>query len=284
MAAFWRVGQTAQVVLASEIRAVITDLDGTIVRADGTVSPATHAAVVQLQEAEIPLIAATARTPAGLSVLGSLADQLAGAICCNGSLGWVPGPRATLWRDVLDPRITRAVADVLARTLPDAAVGVYDGREWAVTPTYFAARGKWPTGPRRITTLQRIAGTDACAMGICHPWLPSASLAGRLSDAGISPDRASVSYGAPDVLDIAPPGIDKGTGVTRLLAQLGISASQAIGFGDAPNDLPMFGHLGIAVAVANAHPDVIAAADIITAAVDDDGFARILREAGIIKG
>lgn len=271
-------------VRASEIRAVVTDLDGTIVKADGTVSPATHEAAVRLREAEIPLIAATARTPAGLSILGPLADQISGAICCNGSLGWVPALRATLWQDVLDPQITRAVADVLACTLPDAAVGVYDGREWAVTPNYFTARGRWPTGPCRITTLQGIIETDVCAIGICHPWLPSASVAASLAEAGISPEHASVSYGAPDVLDITPPGIDKGTGVARLLAQLGISVSQVIGFGDAPNDLPMFGQLGVAIAVANAHPDVIAAADVITTTVDDDGFARALRETGIIKG
>lgn len=271
-------------VRASEIRAVVTDLDGTIVRTDGTVSPATRAAAAQLHEAGIPLIAATARTPAGLSVLGPLAGQIPGAVCCNGSLGWLPARRETLWRDVLDPRVIKAVADVLACELPDAAFGVYDGHEWAMTPSYLAARGKWPAGPHRITTLQRITETTGCAIGICHPWLPSASIACSLAAAGISPELASVSYGAPDVLDVAPPGIDKGTGVRRLLALLGISASQAICFGDALNDLPMFGPLGVAVAVANAHPEVIAAADIITAAVDDDGFASALRDTGIIKG
>jgi Cof subfamily protein (haloacid dehalogenase superfamily) len=272
------------VVRASEIRAVVTDLDGTIVRSDGTVSPATRAAAVQLHEAGIALIAATARTPAGLSILGPLAGQICGAVCCNGSLGWLPAGRETLWQNVLDPRVVEAVADVLTRELPDAAFGVYDGREWAVTPTYFAVRGKWPSGPRRITTVPNVAETGAFAIGICHPCLTSAEVAARLTEAGISREDATVSYGGPDVLDIAPPGIDKGTGVTRLLAHLGIPASQAIGFGDAPNDLPMLSQLGIGVAVANAHPAVIAAADIVTATVEEDGFARALRNTGIVKG
>jgi hydroxymethylpyrimidine pyrophosphatase-like HAD family hydrolase len=272
------------VVRVSEVRAVVTDLDGTIVRSDGTVSPATRSAAAQLRDAGIPLIAATARTPAGLSVLDSLAGQICGAVCCNGSLGWLPACREIVWQDVLDPGVTKAVADLLAAELPDAAFGVYDGREWAVTPTYFAARGKWPTGPCRIEPLPRITRTGACAIGICHPRLPSAHIAACLAAGGISPEHASMSYGAPDILDVAPPGIDKGTGVSRLLAKLGIPAGQTIGFGDAPNDLPMFSHLGIAVAVANAHPEVIAAADFITAAVDDDGFAHTLRDAGIIKG
>jgi Cof subfamily protein (haloacid dehalogenase superfamily) len=278
------VGHNADVVRASEFRAVVTDLDGTIVRSDGTVSPATRAAAVQLHEAGIPLIAATARTPAGLSILGPLAGQICGAVCCNGSLGWLPAGGETLWQNVLDPRVIKAVADVLTCELPDAAFGVYDGREWAVTPTYFAVRGKWPTGPRRITTVPNVAGTGACAIGICHPRLTSAEVAASLTEAGISREDATVSYGGPDVLDIVPAGIDKGTGVTRLLAHLGIPAGQAIGFGDAPNDLPMLSQLGIAVAVANAHPAVLAAADIVTATVEDDGFARALRNTGIVKG
>jgi Cof subfamily protein (haloacid dehalogenase superfamily) len=268
---------------ASEIRAVVTDLDGTIVRTDGTVSPATRAAAAQLHHAGISLIAATARTPAGLSVLGPLAGEIPGAVCCNGSLGCLPARREILWQDVIDPRVIKAVADVLACELPDAAFGVYDGREWAVTPTYFSARGKWPTGPCRVASLPRMTGTGACAIGICHPRLPSASIAASLAGAGIGPEHVTVSFGAPDVLDVAPPGIDKGTGVMRLLAKLGVSASETIGFGDAPNDLAMFSHLGVAVAVANAHPEVIAAADIITATVDDDGFARALCDTGIIK-
>jgi hydroxymethylpyrimidine pyrophosphatase-like HAD family hydrolase len=52
-------------VLCAGIRAVITDLDGTIVRPDGTVSLATAVAVRALRAARLPLILATARTPAG---------------------------------------------------------------------------------------------------------------------------------------------------------------------------------------------------------------------------
>ena len=49
-----------------------------------------------------------------------------------------------------------------------------------------------------------------------------------------------------------------------------------IAFGDMPNDLPMLTWAGYAVAVANAHPDVIAAADEVTASNEDAGVARVL--------
>jgi len=49
-----------------------------------------------------------------------------------------------------------------------------------------------------------------------------------------------------------------------------------IAFGDMPNDLPMLAWAGRAVAVANAHPEVLAAADEVTASNDDDGVAQVL--------
>lgn len=47
-------------------------------------------------------------------------------------------------------------------------------------------------------------------------------------------------------------------------------------FGDYPNDLPMLAWAGRAVAVANAHPDVLAAATEVTASNDEDGVAAVL--------
>ncbi|MDQ3504127.1 MAG: Cof-type HAD-IIB family hydrolase, partial [Actinomycetota bacterium] len=60
------------------------------------------------------------------------------------------------------------------------------------------------------------------------------------------------------------------------LERHGIDRREVLVFGDMPNDLPMFGWAGRAVAVANAHPDVLAVADDITGTNDDDGFAAYL--------
>ena len=49
-----------------------------------------------------------------------------------------------------------------------------------------------------------------------------------------------------------------------------------IAFGDMPNDLPMLAWAGHSVAVANAHPDVLAAVDEVTATNEDDGVAGVL--------
>ena len=91
--------------------------------------------------------------------------------------------------------------------------------------------------------------------------------------------RATMSYGSDDTLDMAPAGVDKGSGVRRALAALGVDPTDAIGFGDAMNDLAMFAVVGHRVAVANAAVEVLAAADEVTGAVADDGVAAWLRVA-----
>lgn len=60
------------------------------------------------------------------------------------------------------------------------------------------------------------------------------------------------------------------------LASLGIPAAETVAFGDMPNDVPMLEWAGHGVAVANAHPDALAAADEVTASNDEDGVALVL--------
>jgi hydroxymethylpyrimidine pyrophosphatase-like HAD family hydrolase len=78
------------------------------------------------------------------------------------------------------------------------------------------------------------------------------------------------------LLEISAPGVTKATALAGLAARHGITAEEVVAFGDMPNDLPMLDWAGRAVAVANAHPDVLALADEVTASNDDDGVALVL--------
>ena len=78
-------------------------------------------------------------------------------------------------------------------------------------------------------------------------------------------------------IEICPPGVDKATGLAVVVQALGVDPDDVLVFGDMPNDLPMFAWAGFGrVAVANAHPDLRAAADEVTLSNDDDGVARYL--------
>jgi hypothetical protein len=73
-------------------------------------------------------------------------------------------------------------------------------------------------------------------------------------------------------------GISKATVVAELAASHGIGRESVIAFGDMPNDLPLLTWAGTSCAVANAHPDVLAAATHVIGSNDDDGVAAYLEK------
>lgn len=89
-------------------------------------------------------------------------------------------------------------------------------------------------------------------------------------------DRMDVFRSAPFFLELVPKGIDKAQSLQRLLSVLKLTARDLIAFGDGYNDLSMLRFAGMGVAMANAAPEVRAAADHVTASNDEDGVAEAL--------
>jgi hydroxymethylpyrimidine pyrophosphatase-like HAD family hydrolase len=86
--------------------AVVTDLDGTVIRRDGTVSETNLHAAHVLTERGVPLLAATARTPAGVNALHTLSPFLTFAVCCSGAVGYVPATTTLVWCEAYGPQPT----------------------------------------------------------------------------------------------------------------------------------------------------------------------------------
>ena len=90
-------------------------------------------------------------------------------------------------------------------------------------------------------------------------------------------DRGIVAFsGAGGLAEISAPGVTKAAALESWCTDLGIGAEDVWAFGDMPNDLPMILWAGTSFAVANAHPDVVAAADHVCPSNDEDGVAQIL--------
>ena len=70
----------------------------------------------------------------------------------------------------------------------------------------------------------------------------------------------------------------KGQALRWLADKLDIRREEIISFGDSPNDLDMIQYAGLGVAVANAVPEVLEAADLVTAANIEDGVACLIEE------
>ena len=126
-----------------------------------------------------------------------------------------------------------------------------------------------------------MTGVQTCALPISIKLLvrskgtPSAQLAAALSrHVGMLGD---VTYSTNDgLVEISPIGISKATGVQEVARPRGIEAEDVVAFGDMPNDIPMLRWAGHGVAMGNAHPEAMAAANEVTAGNDEDGLARVL--------
>ncbi|WP_415803486.1 HAD family hydrolase, partial [Isoptericola cucumis] len=92
--------------------------------------------------------------------------------------------------------------------------------------------------------------------------------------------RAELHFsGAAGLAELLAPGVTKDVALARWCDRLGIDARDVWTFGDMPNDLPMLRWAGRGHAVANAHPEVLAAADAVVGPNDDDGVAAALEAA-----
>jgi Cof subfamily protein (haloacid dehalogenase superfamily) len=261
--------------------AIVTDLDGTVVRADETVSEATIAACRALRARGIPVIAATARSPAGLRALQDLTPHLTLAVCCGGSIGYAPESASVLWRETLPADAVRALLTLVRAELPEAGFASYDGESWRMTPAYLAIRTSRHKGPTAVVPADEFesGGAPACAMTLCHPVLPPAEVIEVLTERGIG---LNLSYAGPELVEIGPAGIDKASGVLQALREVGVPAEDAVAFGDMPIDIPMFTVVGTSVAMADAPPEVRAAATTVTATVEEDGFSQALIRLGLV--
>ena len=94
--------------------------------------------------------------------------------------------------------------------------------------------------------------------------------------AALLEDKMEVYRSAPFFIELVPKGIDKAQSLMRLLNILQLSPSDLTAFGDGYNDLSMIHLAGRGVAMANAAPEVRAAADFVTASNDEDGIAVFL--------
>jgi Cof subfamily protein (haloacid dehalogenase superfamily) len=254
----------------------VTDLDGTIVGPDETVSAATVAVVSRLRAVGVPLIVATARTPGGISVLGAMLAEVSVAVCCNGAIGFLPPDRQVLWQHWLDDRVVPELAEYLAATWPEAGLGSYNGERWLLSPGYLSARGRRPRGPQQVVPVAELRQHPASTLAVCHPRLSVAEVVAELTASGVLTGRATIDYGADDVVDIAPPGVTKGTGVRAALEHLAVAPTAATAFGDGRNDLPVVSVVGRFVAMEGADPGLLALASAVTGSVIDDGFADFM--------
>jgi len=245
------------------VRLIASDLDGTL-------SARTIRSIRAAEAAGFAFAFVTARPPRYIEAIAEAAGLSGSAVCSNGAILYDIGRRAVLHREGLSAEIARELVDALKRSLPEIAFAVEHGHG-------IAYDGRFPAFEEdvnpRIGRIQAFLDEDLVKLLLLHPTHEAEALVEAVREAVGT--RAQVNHsGGPRIVEIAAAGVSKASGLTRLCQALGIHGAEVMAFGDMPNDLPMLELAGWGVAVANAHPAVLQAADEVTASNDEDGVAR----------
>lgn len=89
-------------------------------------------------------------------------------------------------------------------------------------------------------------------------------------------NEVDIYLSAPWFLEVMPNGVNKGLGVEKVCADMGISMDEVMAFGDNYNDIPMLEMAGLGIAMGNADGEVKRSADYVTDTCDLDGIAKAL--------
>jgi hypothetical protein len=262
---------------------VATDLDGTLLNSAGEVTPRTRAALTACWDAGIPVVGVTGRGP---RLLDSVRVALAGrgiAVLAQG--GYVVDlERDEVLRTVAMPREqAMRVVGAIEAVAGEVILAVEDAADQVAAQTSLRVQHgfQWPyPEPAHLLPRNQVLPPGA----VLKVFLRSSSLGQdellARAQAAIDPADAEVTHAGLGFVEVLPPGITKASGLQVALDRYGVGFSDVLVFGDMPNDLSMIRAVteagGRAVAVANAHPQVRAAAPERTSGHQVDGVARYL--------
>lgn len=253
---------------------VATDLDGTIVPLGGTVSPRTIAAFARIEQAGGVFVVVTGRPPRVMAEIAQAFGNTGTAICANGALAYDMRTGEVEARHLIPSGDIAAAVTALRASVPGIGIAVEYADGHAADKAYQAAT--WEIN----TTIPRVPDDELFAR-------PCAKLLAR--HLGYTPDEllalatpalegiVTVSHSnGKSLIEASALGVSKASAVAELAASHGIGPESVVAFGDMPNDLPLLSWAGTSCAVANAHPDVLAAATHVIGSCTDDGVAAFL--------
>jgi Cof subfamily protein (haloacid dehalogenase superfamily) len=266
----------------SEVRLLLSDVDGTLVRSDKSLSPRTVDAVHALHDAGIAFAVTSGRPPRGMEMLVEPLALRTPIAAFNGGL-LVNPDLSTLEERVLPEGIVPRVLELLESF--DLSVWVYRGAEWLVSDPDGAhvAREAQTVQfePTVVPSYDGVREGVAKIVGVSDDYDAVATAAETTR--GELGDHVSASRSQPYYLDVTHPEANKGAVVTFLARHYEISTDDVATIGDMPNDVLMFAHSGLSIAMGNAHREVQRAARQVTTTNDDDGFAYAV-ERFILEG
>lgn len=259
-----------------KISLVVSDVDGTLVTTQKTLTPAAVAAAGRLHDAGIAFSICSSRPPFGQRML---VEPLRLVLPFGGYNGG----------SIVNPDLSPIEEKLLSADAARDTISMLEAER--ITSIWVFTGGEWlirdqagdhvdleihtiQTQPTIVTSFDGRLNAVSKIVGASknHDWVANAVAAGQ----GELRGRATVLRSQPYYCDVTPPGIDKGRLVELLAQRLAVPHDEIAVLGDMGNDVEMFRRAGFAIAMGNATPEVKALAQVITLSNDDDGFAAAI--------
>jgi Cof subfamily protein (haloacid dehalogenase superfamily) len=257
-------------------RLVATDLDGTIVRSDSTVSTRTREAFARVERAGAMLVLVSGRPPRWMAEVADAVAHRGVAICANGAIVYDLHAESIIDTHLIPVEALRTAIALLAEALPGLGFAVEHGDGIIFSHDYELARWDAMTRQRSVA-VEELFRRPAAKLLARHPELDADALlteATALVGDVVLPTHSNGRR----LIEMSARGVSKASALADLCARHGIAPADVVAFGDMPNDLPMLTWAGRSYAVANAHPQVLAAVHDKVASNDDDGVAQKIEE------
>ena len=270
----------------SDIRLLLADVDGTLVTPDKTLTQRTIDAVRALHAAGVLFAITSGRPPRGMSMLVEPLELTMPVSAFNG--GIIVEPDLTVIEQRLVPEsLVKPILTLLESHGLDT--WIYRGAEWYVRdpkgPHVDREAATVRFQPTVVETFDDLCDQVAKIVGVSddHDAMAKATEAAREQFC----HDVTAAQSQPYYLDVTHPAANKGEVVKFLSSRDGIPTSQIATIGDMPNDVLMFAHSGLSIAMGNASSEVQRAARMVTTSDQDEGFANaveryILNRAGTL--
>ena len=275
------------------IRLVATDLDGTLLRSDLTVSNRTRKALARARAHALPVVFMTGRPLRWLDAAIAETQHRSMVACANGALIWNASTQQAGAVHRLDPRTAISVADLLRSLIPDIGFAVerlpHAAASWTdvvgSSHPFFACDERyvprWPLPPNTpIAPVEELVSEGGVVKLLARAPIERDHTADSLLALTRSALRGLVdvthSNSADLLLEMSAYGVNKGTALADIADHYDVDRTEVAAIGDMPNDASMLDWAGRAYAVSNAHPDVVQAADDVLPSNDEDGVATLI--------
>ena len=261
--------------LARPPRLVATDLDGTLLHTDGTVTARTREILSAVEELGVTVVFVTGRP---IRWMDDLWEHVGGhglAVVSNGGILYDVHARAVRKALTIPTEVSLKVGEILRQEVPGTTFAMERLEGFAKEPG-FMPRVE-PPPDLRVGRLEEVVDDTVVKLLARHDELdPEPFWAEVESHVGHLLTTTWSSVGA--LVEMSAAGVSKASTLAMVCRDLGVDPSEVVAFGDMPNDLPMLEWAGTSYAMRNAHPSVQELADRVAPSNEEDGVAAVLEE------